>query len=41
MVLAVVLAASLAVLAPAASQEEQEAGINGFVTDVSGATVLI
>ena len=41
MALAVVLAASLAVLAPAASQEEQEAGINGFVTGVSGATVLI
>ena len=38
--LSVVLAASLAVLAPAASQEEQ-AGMNGFVTDVSGATVLI
>jgi len=38
--LAVMLAASLAVLAPAASQEEQD-GINGFVTDVSGATVLI
>lgn len=40
MALAVVLAASLAVVAPVASQEEQD-GITGFVTDVSGTTVLI
>lgn len=41
--LAVVLAASLGVAAPAASQEApgEQGGITGFVTDVSGTNVLI